>query len=122
MKIQNFLLAALFVSQFSYGTVYYCTNSGSTELDMFKSGSPYDLTKGEGAYTWIVDTDKGWRRTDVSTYSGSCFVDKGYTVCKADTSYGEAIFSIHPDDSNFILIYIDYGIDLLAFVGNCKKT
>ena len=31
-------------------------------------------------------------------------------------------FQFHPDDSNFILIYLDYGIDLLAFVGSCDKT
>ena len=122
MKTLKPLLALLCFWQSAYGTVYYCQDSGSTELDMFKSGAPDYSTRTEEAYRWIVDTNKGWRREDVTAFSGACVVEKGYTVCKADTPYGEAIFSIHPDDSNFILIYIDYGIDLLAFVGNCNKA
>ena len=99
---------------------YYCRDSGSAELDMFGS-ERRDKTSVE-SYQWIVDTNRGWKRSDVVAYSGTCEIDNGYTVCKADTPFGEAIFSIHPDDSNFILIYLDYGIDLLAFVGSCDKT
>jgi len=48
--------------------------------------------------------------------------NKGYVVCRAeDVVFGEAIFSIHPDDSNFVLTYLDYGLDALSYVGTCKK-
>tara|TARA_Y100000994_G_C15554335_1_gene385470 strand:+ start:369 stop:746 length:378 start_codon:yes stop_codon:yes gene_type:complete len=122
MKTLKSLLVFLCFSQLSYATVYYCQDSGSVELDMFTSGRPNNITEREEAYRWIVDTSRGWRRADINSFSGACVVDKGYTVCKADRPYGEAIFSIHPDDSNFILIYVDYGMDLLAFVGNCNKA
>ena len=73
------------------------------------------------AKNWIIDTSQGWRRSDNPTYKGKCKIEKGYTICKADTPFGEAIFSIHPDDSSFVLVYIDYGLDLLAFAGDCTK-
>ena len=54
-------------------------------------------------------------------FSGTCETNKGYTVCKTqDFAFGEATFSIHPNDSNFVLVYVDYGLDALAFVGKCS--
>ena len=117
--IKIFLFSLCFAPTLLNAKTYYCKNSGSTELDMFGAEKE---NKTSTTYHWIVDTNRGWKRSDVVAYSGSCEIDNGYTVCRADTAYGEAIFSIHPDDSNFILIYLDYGIDLLAFVGSCDKT
>ena len=114
------LLCAL-PCQLSAG-VYYCEDSGSTELDMFGSNTTHNAPTKKYANSWIIDTSKGWRRSDIEGFSGGCNVENGYTVCKTDTPYGEAIFSIHPDDSNFLLVYLDYGIDVLAFVGTCKQT
>ena len=66
------------------------TDSGSTELDMF--GTEKENKASTRPYHWIVDTNRGWKRSDVVAYSGSCRIDNGYTVCRADTAYGEAIF------------------------------
>ena len=118
--IKIFLLSLTLAPILLNAKTYYCKDSGSTELDMF--GTEKENKASTKPYHWIVDTNRGWKRSDVVAYSGSCRIDNGYTVCRADTAYGEAIFSIHPDDSNFILIYLDYGIDLLAFVGRCDKT
>lgn len=120
MKTFNFFLFSLCLAPpLLSAKTYHCKDSGSTELDMF--GAEKENKASTRPYHWIVDTNRGWKRSDVVAYSGSCGIDNGYTVCRADTAYGEAIFSIHPDDSNFILIYLDYGIDLLAFVGSCDK-
>ena len=121
MKTIKIILFSLCLAPtFLMAKTYRCTDSGSTELDMF--GAERENKASTRPYHWIVDTNRGWKRSDVIAYSGTCGIENGYTVCKADTAYGEAIFSIHPDDSNFILIYLDYGIDLLAFVGSCDKT
>lgn len=70
---------------------------------------------------WIVDPQRGWRRSDVSFFAGACSEDKGYLVCKdTNAAYGEATFSLHPDKHNFLLVYMDYGLNALAFVGSCK--
>ena len=69
------------------------------------------------SHNWLIDTDKGWRRTDNPHYEGVCEVNKGYTVCSVrNIAFGEATFAIHPDGSNFTLVYLDYGLDVLAFV------
>ena len=121
MKTIKFLIISLCLTPTLLNAkTFYCKDSGSTELDMF--GADKGNIARTREYHWIVDTNRGWKRSDVVAYSGTCVIDNGYTVCRADTAYGEAIFSIHPDDSNFILVYLDYGIDLLAFVGSCDKT
>ena len=123
MKPTKLVCILIFISPLQLkAEVFSCEDSGSTELDMFGSNTSHNAPSKKNINSWIIDTNKGWRRADIETFSGSCTVENGYTVCKTDTPYGEAIFSIHPDDSNFILVYLDYGIDVLAFVGSCKKT
>ncbi|MBM87023.1 MAG: hypothetical protein CMQ41_01460 [Gammaproteobacteria bacterium] len=103
-------------------SIYFCQDTASNKIDRF--GASYE-NNGRPSFNtqhWIVDTEKGWRRSDISDYTGSCEIENGYTVCKTGTNYGEATFSIHPDDSNFILIYLDYGIDALIFIGKCTKN
>lgn len=115
-------IVSFFFSISAYANTYFCEDTASNKLDRF--GTNYENNKESGfkTQTWIIDTGQGWRRSDVANYRGSCEVNKGYTVCKASTIFGEATFSIHPDDSNFILVYLDYGIDVLVFVGTCTKT
>ena len=105
----------------SANVVYICENKAKTTLDMFDAEKSNIKTASLDSKSWIVDTAKGWRRSDNPVYRGTCRLEKGYTVCKAETPFGEATFSIHPDDSGFLLVYIDYGLDLLAFTGNCTK-
>ena len=100
---------------------YVCENKAKTTLDMFGAEKSNIETASLDSKSWIVDTAKGWRRSDNPVYRGKCKLEKGYTVCKAEAPFGEATFSIHPDDSGFLLVYIDYGLDLLAFTGNCTK-
>jgi hypothetical protein len=109
------------ISPVAIAAEYVCEDNAKTNLDMFGAKISNVRDSNFTHQNWVVDTNKGWRRSDNPVYRGSCTTDKGYTVCKADTIFGEAIFSIHPDDSNFILVYLDYGLDLLAFTGNCKK-
>ena len=110
------------ISSVATAAEYVCEDKAQTNLDMFGAKNSNMKEIGFEPQKWVVDTSKGWRRSDNPVYRGSCQADKGYTICKADTTFGEAIFSIHPDDSNFILVYLDYGLDLLAFTGNCKKS
>ena len=105
----------------SANVVYICENKAKTTLDMFGAEKSNIETASLDSKSWIVDTAKGWRRSDNPVYRGKCGLEKGDTVCKAETPFGEATFSIHPDDSGFLLVYIDYGLDLLAFTGNCTK-
>ncbi|MDG2140092.1 MAG: hypothetical protein P8K27_01215 [Gammaproteobacteria bacterium] len=110
------------ISPVAIAAEYLCEDNAKGNLDMFGAKNSSVKDNNFTRQNWVVDTNKGWRRSDNTVYRGSCKTDKGYTVCKADTTFGEAIFSIHPDDSNFILVYLDYGLDLLAFTGNCKKS
>ena len=110
------------ISPVAIAAEYLCEDNAKGNLDMFGAKNSSVKDNNFTRQNWVVDTNKGWRRSDNTVYRGSCKTNKGYTVCKADTTFGEAIFSIHPDDSNFILVYLDYGLDLLAFTGNCKKS
>ena len=88
--IKIFLLSLSLAPILLNAKTYYCKDSGSTELDMF--GTEKENIASTRPYHWIVDTNRGWKRSDVVAYSGSCGIDNGYTVCRADTAYGEAFF------------------------------
>ena len=103
--------------------VYYCEDTAGVSIDQFQISSSAEESDEFDQQKWVVDTDKGWRRSDVPHFSGACELKQGYVVCKArDIAFGEATLSIHPDGSNFILVYIDYGLNVLAFVGKYKEA
>ena len=102
---------------------YFCEDTAGISLDQYGISTSAEEVHELEQKGWIVDTDKGWRRSDFPDFNGNCESNKGYVVCKAqDIVFGEATFSIHPDGSNFILVYIDYGLNALAFVGKCKQA
>lgn len=103
--------------------IYYCKDTMGVSLNRFDFEALNDDSDNSISHNWLIDTDKGWRRSDNPHYEGVCEVDKGYTVCNVrHITFGEATFSIHPDGSNFTLVYHDYGLDVLAFVGICTQA
>jgi hypothetical protein len=103
--------------------IYYCEDTMGVSIDRFDFEVLNDDSDNFISHNWLIDTDRGWRRTDTPHYGGVCEVNKGYTVCNVhNIPFGEATFAIHPDGSNFTLVYLDYGLDVLAFVGTCTKT
>lgn len=107
----------------AYGEVYFCQQDASVSIDPFGVASP---AKGDEDFeyrNWIIDTERGWRRSDFPEYRGSCAVNSGYVVCRTDNiAFGEATLSIHPNGSNFAVVYTDYGLGSLTFVGKCSKN
>ncbi|MDG1952311.1 MAG: hypothetical protein P8J52_06915 [Gammaproteobacteria bacterium] len=113
---------AVLCAPLSVADIYFCTDIAGVSINKFGMKTSNENTKEITLQNWLVDTNKGWRREDVEGYAGACETNKGYVVCRAeDVVFGEAIFSIHPDDSNFVLTYLDYGLDALSYVGTCKK-
>jgi hypothetical protein len=103
--------------------IYYCEDTMGVSIDRFDFEALNDDSDNFISHNWLIDTDRGWRRADTPQYRGVCEVNKGYTVCNVhNIPFGEATFAIHPDGSNFTLVYLDYGLDVLAFVGTCTKT
>ena len=102
---------------------YYCEDTMGVSINRFDLKTLNGDSDKYTSHNWLIDTDKGWRRADNPHYEGVCRVDKGYTVCNVrDMTFGEATFAIHPDGSNFTLVYLDYGVDVLAFVGTCTPA
>jgi len=100
---------------------FICRDKAGVSIDHYSisTSAEEDFERQE----WIVDTERGWRRADLPDFSGSCKKKNGYVVCRAqDIAFGEATFSIHPNGSDFVLVYIDYGLDALTFIGKCKKS
>ena len=125
-KTPGRLISAITLSIFSLSAnaeAYLCVDEAGANIDQYGISTSTDEGNDFEQQQWIVNTDKGWRRSDVSHFSGACEENKGYVVCKAhDIAFGEATFSIHPNGSNFVLAYIDYGLGALAFVGKCRKS
>lgn len=97
------------------------TRDGSEPADKAEAKAKSGESVVSKPQRWIVDPQRGWRRSDVSFFAGACSEDKGYLVCKdTNATYGEATFSLHPDKHNFLLVYMDYGLNALAFVGSCR--
>jgi hypothetical protein len=124
--IMNKLLITVILFCFTAGAnadIYYCEDTMRVSIDRFDFEALNNDSDNFISNTWLIDTDKGWRRTDNPHYEGVCEVNKGYTVCSVrNIAFGEATFAIHPDGSNFTLVYLDYGLDVLAFVGTCTKA
>jgi len=117
------IFTLLFFSSTAYAEIFFCEDTAGVNIDHYEISNSVEEVNDFGQQEWIVDTDKGWRRSDLPHFSGACESKNGYVVCKAhDIAFGEATFSIHPNGSNFILVYIDYGLGALAFVGKCIKA
>ena len=68
---------------------------------------------------WLVDTDQGWHRAEFPGI-GSCRIENGYVICRTDNiAFGEAILSIHPNGTSFVVVYTDYGLALAS--GKCRE-
>lgn len=120
----NSLLAVitLLISTTASAEVYLCKDAEGVSIDQYGISSASEEFNNFEYQEWVVDTEKGWRRADLAKFGGACESKKGYVVCRADNiAFGEATFSIHPDGANFILVYIDYGMNALAFVGKCTR-
>ena len=112
----NKLLITVILFCFTAGAnadIYYCEDTMRVSIDRFDFEALNNDSDNFISNTWLIDTH----------YEGVCEVNKGYTVCSVrNIAFGEAIFAIHPDGSNFTLVYLDYGLDVLAFVGTCTKA
>ena len=104
------------------GDTLLCRNTTAVSTDKFTSATTSDSTAEHlQPQTWLVDTQRGWKQEGGDEFQGSCTENRGYTVCRANTvTYGEAVFSLHPDQRSFVLVYIDYGLDVLAYAGTCN--
>ena len=107
----------------AHANTYLCTDNAKVSLNQFGVSSSLEETADFEPQNWVVDTARGWRRLDLPDFRGTCESTNGYIVCRTDgIAFGEATLSIHPDGSNFVLVYTDYGLGALAFVGKCKKA
>jgi hypothetical protein len=103
--------------------VYFCKESATVSIDPYNISSSGEDGDVPSRQDWIVDTERGWRRSGFPDYRGACQKNKGYVVCRTDNiAFGEATLSIHPNDSNFVVVYLDYGLGALAFVGKCSSN
>ena len=102
--------------------LYFCRESATVSIDPYNVTSSAEGGDVPSRQDWIIDTERGWRRSDFPDYRGACQKNKGYVVCRTDNiAFGEATLSIHPNDSNFVVVYLDYGLGALVFVGKCSR-
>ena len=114
-------IAFVFLSSSANSEIYRCEESAAVSIDPYDISTPPDDTGDVKPRDWIVDTEQGWRRSDFPDFRGSCQSNKGYVVCRTENiAFGEATLSIHPNGSSFVVVYMDYGLGALAFVGKCR--
>ena len=66
MKPTKLVCILIFISPFQLkAEVFSCEDSGSTELDMFGSNTSHNAPSKKNINSWIIDTNKGWRRSDI---------------------------------------------------------
>ena len=115
------IVAASFFCSAASAEVYRCEQSAAVSIDPYDISSPPDDGRNFEPREWIVDTNQGWRRLDFPDFRGACQTNNGYVVCRTDNiAFGEATLSIHPNGSSFVVVYMDYGLGALAFVGKCR--
>ena len=116
------LLSFLVFHSTAWADLYSCQETGAVSIDPYQSAV---IDEGSAETTdrrWLVDTDQGWHRSEFPGYRGSCQIENGYVICRTDNiAFGEAILSIHPNGSSFVVVYMDYGLGVLAFVGKCRE-
>lgn len=116
------LLGVLGSHSTAWADLYSCQETGAVSIDPYQK----EVIDGGGADTanrrWLVDTDQGWHRAEFPGYRGSCRIENGYVICRTDNiAFGEATLSIHPNGTSFVVVYTDYGLGALAFVGKCRE-
>jgi len=114
--------SALFVHSTTWADVYSCKENGAVSIDPYQSAVINEDKPDTTQRRWLVDTDQGWHRAEFPGYRGSCQIKNGYVVCRAENiAFGEATLSIHPNGTSFVVVYTDYGLGVLAFVGKCGE-
>ena len=103
--------------------IYFCEETAEGRLFEFDSAYAEKIE----AQKFILDTDLGWRRSDITFYIAPCEIDRDglnqeVIVCTDETDLGNSTFSIRPADLTFSLIYHDYGLGFLGFIGTCIKA
>lgn len=110
------------VVQTSRADLYSCQETGAVSIDPYKSSVIDEYSADTTQRRWVVDTDQGWHRAEFPGYRGSCQIENGYVVCRTkNIAFGEATLSIHPNRTSFVVVYTDYGLGALAFVGKCNE-
>ena len=110
------------VVQTARADLYSCQETGAVSIDPHKSSVVDEYSADTTQRRWLVDTDQGWHRAEFPGYRGSCQIENGYVVCRTkNIAFGEATLSIHPNRTSFVVVYIDYGLGALAFVGKCNE-
>ena len=106
----------------AWADLYSCQETGAVSIDPHKSSVVDEYSADTTQRRWLVDTDQGWHRAEFPGYRGSCQIENGYVVCRTkNIAFGEATLSIHPNRTSFVVVYIDYGLGALAFVGKCNE-
>ena len=115
------ILCASVFSLTARAEIFSCQESNAVSVDTYTSTILEPDRDEAGRRKWIVDTGRGWHRSEYPEYRGACEIENGYVVCRTkNIAFGEATLSIHPNGSSFVVVYTDYGIGALAFVGKCS--
>ena len=115
------LWSILCVPAVAWADRYSCEETGSVSIDPYQSAVTEEGGIENTHRRWLVDTDQGWHRAEFPGYRGSCQTENGYVICRTDNiKFGEATLSIHPNGTSFVVVYTDYGLGALAFVGKCR--
>ena len=110
------------VVQTSRAELYSCQETGAVTIDPHQSSVINEDSAQSAQRRWLVDTDQGWHRAEFPGYRGSCQIENGYVICRTNNiAFGEATLSIHPNRTSFVVVYTDYGLGALAFVGKCNE-
>ena len=113
------LIWSALVVQAARADLYSCEETGAVSIDPHQSSV---IDEDSAKRRWLVDTDQGWHRAEFPGYRGSCQIENGYVVCRTENiAFGEATLSIHPNRTSFVVVYTDYGLGALAFVGKCNE-
>ncbi len=105
----------------AWAGLYSCQETGAVSIDPYQSAVIEEGSADTTHRRWLVDTDQGWHRAEFPGYRGSCQIENGYVICRTNNiAFGEATLSIHPNGTSFVVVYTDYGLGALAFVGKCR--
>lgn len=116
------LLSFLVFHSTAWADLYSCQETAAVSIDPYQSAVIDEDSAETTDRRWLVDTDQGWHRAEFPGYRGACQIENGYVICRTDNiAFGEAILSIHPNGSSFVVVYMDYGLGALAFVGKCRE-
>lgn len=115
------LWGVLGIHSTAWADLYSCQETGAVSIDPYQRAVIEEDSADTTHRRWLVDTDQGWHRAEFPGYRGSCQIENGYVICRTDNiAFGEATLSIHPNGTSFVVVYTDYGLGALAFVGKCR--